>query len=135
MHRVLIALLILSPATAAQTIYTCRPASGSPSYQTQPCAPSQTHVKAKFYPYILDRPAPAATQRTRAPWSPTSTPAFSRSSAAPIAQRPSDRTLQREQCASAKDARARAFEAAGLNRTFDLSRHWDDAVYQACKGL
>lgn len=132
MLRAIFALLILAPAAGAQTIYTCRPASGPVSYQTQPCAAPQTQVKAKLYPYIRDRPVSSAASRLPrtepAPWSPGPV-------ATVAAQRPSDRTLQRQQCANTKDARARAFEAAGLNRTFDLSRQWDDAVYQACKGL
>jgi hypothetical protein len=134
MQRAIIALLILTPAAGAQTIYTCRPATGPVSYQTQPCTASQTQLKTKLYPYIRDLPAPPAETRARprAYQSPTGD-----ASPAPAmaAQRPSDRTLQRQECSSTKDARARAFEAAGLNRTFDLSRQWDDAVYHACKGL
>lgn len=132
----MIALLILSPAAGAQTIYTCRPASGPTSYQTQPCATAHTQVKAKLYPYIRNPTPPAPA---RQPWRPTtsgyqSTSAYTPSSATATA-RPTDRTLQRQQCAQTKDARTQAFEAAGLNRSFDLSRQWDDAVYQACKGL
>lgn len=132
MKRALLALLFLAPVAGAQTIYTCRPASGPVSYQTQPCAASQTQVKAKLYPYIRDRPARLVVPRPG-----QSLPLSLDRRPAPVmtSQRPTDRTLQRQQCASTKNARARAFEAAGLNRTFDLSRYWDDAVYQACKAL
>lgn len=130
MKRAILALLVLAPVAGAQTIYTCRPVGGPVSYQSQPCAVSQTQVKTKLYPYIRDRPARPVPRQE--PWQPTgggyqSTTTYNSYNATASA-RPTDRTLQRQQCTSTKEARARAFEAAGLNRTFDLSRKWDDAV-------
>lgn len=36
-------------------------------------------------------------------------------------------------CQAAKARRAAAYKAAGLHRTFELSRQMDDMVYSACK--
>lgn len=38
-------------------------------------------------------------------------------------------------CQSAKIQRDEAYRIAGNNRTFQMIRHWNDYVYEACKGV
>jgi hypothetical protein len=40
----------------------------------------------------------------------------------------------RQRCEYTKAQRDEAYRLVGNNRTFDFIRHWDDVVFQACKG-
>lgn len=40
---------------------------------------------------------------------------------------------ERDRCQAAKDHRDAMYRAAGLKRSFELSRQMDDQVYEACK--
>lgn len=42
-------------------------------------------------------------------------------------------TKDADACRQAKAQRQAAYDAAGINRSFELSRQMDDMVYNACK--
>ncbi|KAF1719264.1 hypothetical protein CSC76_18200 [Pseudoxanthomonas mexicana] len=124
----------LAASSGAQSVYKCRDAKGQPVYQSEPCPeaekrwdtqPSTTTWDDYYKRQEADRKIAADRQHMRA-----------RARELSNGQGPSGASVgtpNADACARAKAARAQAYEAMGVSRNFQASRHWDDVVWNACK--
>lgn len=125
-----VALLVCSGSVSAQQVHKC--VSGKQvSYQSDPCpgqvAKSWDATPERVDPYLEQRlESMRQTQRERA--------------ASPVRRtsaRPSGVSIgvanDQSRCDQARAGRARAYEAAGVNRSFEMSRYWDNLVHDACR--
>lgn len=124
----------LAASSGAQSVYKCRDAKGQPVYQSEPCPeaekrwdtqPSTTTWDDYYKRQAADRKIAADSRHMRARareisagYGPAAT-----SVGSPNA----------EACTRAQAARSQAYEAMGVKRTFEASRHWDNVVWNACK--
>lgn len=121
------ALLLFGAQAHAQMVYKCV-AKGKPTaFQSAPCAADQRTAKAVYAPPDRERPRPVQQSQAAT----TTTHQYASAAAPGITER--DR--QRAECTQAKAQRASTLNAVGLNRTHDLLRQLDAAVYAACQGL
>lgn len=133
--------IFLSATATAQSLYKCTDSQGRNSYQSVACGDHQQHV--------WTRDVPVASSSPPAPRSTVANPSSKPKTPAPAARNPRSRggkssrsrgsgttiSLHNDPvaCATAKERRRKAYEKAGLNRTFETSRKMDDLVYQACR--
>lgn len=140
MRSLILASVLLFPATAtAQQVYKCVKGQDV-SYQSAPC--DATHTLAKQWEATPD-PEPTAEEIYRREARHKQDAAESaqlRRAAGTLRSRSIGRNSSRTavsaadaRCNAAKERRARKLEAVGLKRTFDLLRKLDDAVNNACK--
>ena len=124
----------LAASSGAQSVYKCRDAKGQPVYQSEPCPeaenrwdtqPSTTTWDDYYKRQAADRKIAADRRHMRARVRQIS------AGEGPVGASVS--TQNADACSRAKHARAQAYEAMGLNRNFDASRHWDNVVADACK--
>lgn len=140
MRLLVFVLLAVSAPASAQHLYRCVDYSGGVSIQDKPCAASARETKRvavdAYEETATSRAArAAAVQRAQAArevgsFRPASE-AVRRSSSRPMPWAPDSQS--NSACASAKRYRDTVLNASGLNRTFELLRSLDDAVYEACK--
>lgn len=114
--------------TEGSMLYKCKSPGGSTSYTNEPCAATQETVWARsvepdrrVMPTHSTSQAASAGQQPQVVYSPSDPP--------------SQREVQRAQCASAKRYEADVRRRRGLKITFDELRRLSDMVYEACKGL
>ena len=124
----------LAASAGAQSIYKCRDAKGQPVYQSEPCPeaekrwdtqPSTTTWDDYYKRRDADRKIAADRRHMRA-----------RAGEISRGNGPVGTSVGAENadaCQRAKAHRQAAYDAAGLNRSFELSRQMDDMVYNACK--
>lgn len=122
---------------SAQHVYKCVEGKEI-SYQSEPCATAKAITK--IWQATPDRQVPVEEQWQRyyANKKIEADRQAMRQRAAGIsgASAPSGTSIPTHQgtaCAAAKQYRQSALDAAGINRTHDLLRQLDDAVYRACK--
>lgn len=127
----LLAALVTSPASAQQ-VHKCVEG-GKTSYQFAPCAngaPQKTWDATPRYETYenqlrLERIRQDMRQRQQSSYRAAS---GGGGSGAVVSQ-----YRERDRCQAAKDHRDAMYRAAGLKRSFELSRQMDDQVYEACK--
>ncbi|WP_425606748.1 DUF4124 domain-containing protein [Pseudoxanthomonas mexicana] len=124
----------LAASSGAQSVYKCRDAKGQPVYQSEPCPeaekrwdtqPSTTTWDDYYKRQAADRKIAADRRHMRARAREIS------AGAGPVGTAVT--TPNADACSRAKAARAQAYEAMGVNRDFEASRHWDNVVWNACK--
>lgn len=124
----------LAVSSGAQSVYKCRDAKGAPVYQSEPCAnaekrwdaqPSTTTWDDYYKRQAADRKIAADRRHMRARARELS------AGEGPVGASVS--TPNADACQQAKERRQAAYDAAGLNRSFNLSRQMDEMVYNACK--
>ena len=128
---VLVALLCLPVRAAlAQVVYKCVGKGGAVSFQSDPCSATHKTVKAVYAPPERDRARPvsgyATTTRSQAQVNNYvyESPAVE-----------TERDRRKRDCELAKRSRQSTLDQIGLQRTYDLLRKLDAAVYDACQGL
>lgn len=127
----LLAALVTSPAFAQQ-VHKCVEG-GKTSYQSVPCAngaPQKTWDATPQHETYenqlrLERIRQDMRQRQQSSYRAA---AGGGASGAVVSQ-----YRERDRCQAAKDHRGAMYRAAGLKRSFELSRQMDDQVYEACK--
>lgn len=132
-RAILMAAAFVAGPAAAQQVHKCVEA-GKTVYQSAPCS---TGAPVKSWDATPDAPNPYRQARLDA----LQRELDQRRQAASYA--PSRRNgtngvsiskyRDPDRCESAKAQRAAAYEAAGLHRSFEMSRRMDDLVYDACK--
>lgn len=124
----------IAVSAGAQSVYKCRDAKGQPVYQSEPCPeaekrwdtqPSTTTWDEYYKRQAADRKIAADRRHMRARARELS------SGVGPTGASVS--VPNADACRQAKAQRQAAYDAAGINRSFDLSRQMDDLVYNACK--
>lgn len=135
-----IALLIAVCPVGAQNLYRCVDYQGAVSIQDAPCPPASRETRRvavdAYEETATSRAArAAAVHRAQAAreigsFRPASH-AVRRTPTRPLPWEPDSQGDHA--CASAKRYRDSVLNAAGLNRTFELLRSLDDAVYRACR--
>ena len=122
---------------SAQHVYKCVEGK-EVSYQSEPCATAKAITK--IWQAMPDRQVPVDEQWRRyyANKKVEADRQAMRERAASISGRSSSSGTsismhQGTACAAAKQYRQSTLDAAGMNRTHDLLRSLDDAVYRACK--
>lgn len=124
----------LAASSWAQSVYKCRDAKGQPVYQSEPCPeaekrwdtqPSTTTWDDYYKRQAADRKIAADRRHMRARARDIS------AGEGPVGT--SVTTSNADACSRAKYARAQAYEAMGVRRNFEASRHWDNVVWNACK--
>lgn len=135
-YLLFLAIAMVSDASA-QHVYKCVEGKEI-SYQSEPCATAKAITK--IWQATPDRQVPVDEQWQRyyANKKIESDRQAMRQRAATISGRSvsggtSISMQQGAGCATAKQYRQAALDAAGINRTHDLLRRLDDAVYEACK--
>lgn len=127
----LLAALVASPVSAQQ-VHKCVEG-GKTSYQSAPCAngaPQKTWDATPQHETYenqlrLERIRQDMRQRQRSSYRAA---AGGGASGAVVSL-----YRERDRCQAAKDHRDAMYRAAGLKRSFELSRQMDDQVYEACK--
>lgn len=123
-------LLVCAGSVAAQQVHKC--VNGKQvSYQSEPC-PGQV---TKSWDATPERVDPYVEQRIE------SMRQVQRERAAPPVRyggsRPTGASIgvadDQSRCDQARAGRARAYEAAGVKRSFEMSRYWDNLVHDACR--
>ena len=124
----------LTASSGAQSVYKCRDAKGAPVYQSAPCANAEkrwdtqasTTTWDEYYKrQAADRKIAADRRHMRA-----------RAQQFQAGQGPVGTAVtssNADACDRAKAARAQAYQAMGVKRDFEASRHWDNVVWNACK--
>lgn len=129
---VLVALCWAGPA-AAQQVYKCVDG-GNTVYQSDPCASGQA---VKSWDAVPETPDPHGQARLDAMQRELDARRRSRtrgrSAQGAVLGAAISQYRDPHACETAKAQRAAAFEAAGLRRTFELTRRMDDRVFDACK--
>lgn len=115
----------------AQMVYKCVGKGGAVSFQSAPCPPTHRTAKAVFAPPEPERPRPVPAY---APSSNSQAPVVSNHVYGTSAAE-TERDRRKHQCALAKQSRQATLDRVGLQRTHDLLRKLDNAVYDACQGL
>jgi hypothetical protein len=139
MPRSMVALILLSVSLGlhAQSIYKCVGHKGDISYQSEPCASGVRAAGVHNFERLRDDPV--ATQRAadirqemdrRSQAMHSGAVTYSTSS-----NNWSQRDQQKQNCASARQYREQAIQAAGLGRNYDLLQSLDESVNRACAGL
>lgn len=134
-------LLAVCLPSGAQTIYTCKPATGALRYQSAPCTGDARSQGTREYTPIVNDPAAAARlreieaqmaqRRAAAAYGGASVSRRRRVAAS----RGDPRTRQRFACETAKQSRQATLDRVGLKRTLALLRGLDARVAQACLGI
>ncbi|WP_425493466.1 DUF4124 domain-containing protein [Marilutibacter chinensis] len=136
-----VGLLMLTFPVAAQQVHKCVSHDGSVSYQSAPCPATSRQERswdAKPEPPPTHEETRLREQRRRHSEADSlylSRLAGSRrsSSYAQGAAISSSARSNRRRCEQTKRRRDAAYERLGLNRTFDQSSSWDEAVREACR--
>ena len=134
MHKIAFLLAFVACNASAQSVYKCRDAKGTPVYQSEPCANVEKRWDAHVSPstpadYRARRNADMKVEADRRHMR-----ARARQLSAgggPVGASVSPQSGS--SCEQAKRHRQMVYDAAGLNRSFELSRKMDDMVYDACK--
>ena len=130
----LVLLVAIAAPAAAQSVFKCRDAKGNAVYQSEPCPnaekrwdtqPSATTWDDYYKRQAADRQIAADRRHMRARARDIS------SGSGPVGAAVGPQASSA--CQQAKAHRQAAYDAAGLHRTFELSRQMDDMVYNACK--
>ena len=124
----------LAASSGAQSVYKCRDAKGAPVYQSEPCANAEkrwdTQAPTTTWDDYYKRQAAdrkIAADRRHMRVRAQEIAAGSGPVGAAVGPQASSA------CQQAKAQRQAAYDAAGINRSFELSRQMDDLVYNACK--
>lgn len=121
------ALLLIAPAQA-QVIYKCVEKGKPVSFQTTPCPTTAKVADAKAF--VPDRELTWQEKRQReAQWATRPPQQASTAAHIPI---PTVTPSSRSQCELARAERDRWERAAGLNRSYDTVRAWNERVARAC---
>ncbi len=128
-----VAALFCASTSSAQQVHKCIEA-GKAVYQSAPC---QNGSPAKTWQAPPDAPNPYRQARLDAIQRDLDR---RRQGQAYVQPRPSggrgsaiSQYKDADRCQSAKAQRAAVFEAAGIHRSFEVTRRMDDLVYDACK--
>jgi len=133
--RLFIGMVLFSAAPLhAQQIYKCTE-KGATTYQSQPC---QNGAAVKTWEYDASAAPARRYERPSTPSTPVAP--RERSAMRAVSAQPEGGRLHHisqyrepDRCQQAKAQRAATFEAAGIRRTYELSRQMDDLVFAACK--
>ncbi len=134
MRKVAVVLAFVACTASGQSVYKCRDAKGTPVYQSEPCAnaekrwdtqPSATTWDDYYKRQAAERKIAADRRHMRVRAQEIA------AGASPVGAAVGPQASSA--CQQAKSQRQAAYDAAGLNRSFELSRQMDDMVYNACK--
>lgn len=126
----LLGLLLLAAASGAdaEAIYKCV-AKGRPvSFQTTPCPPDATIAGIREYTPEAE-PTPEQRRQQAAAWARRGIAPTAHSSATVVQNTMPDTS---NRCATARSERDTWERRAGLKRTYDQVRSWNDYVARAC---
>ena len=129
MVRMIVALLLLSGAVRADTLYRCVAKGGAVAYQDRPCVAQTTQTgTAEFTPEKVPVYNSPKVSRSSTP---ARTSKIRRAGAASGAYIPVEPTSTA--CEAAKARREKKLAQAGLKRTYSLLQRLDEDVRRVCR--
>jgi hypothetical protein len=127
----LLAALVASPVSAQQ-VHKCVEG-GKTSYQSAPCANGAPQKTWDATPQHETYENQLRLERIRQDMRQRQQSSYRAASGGGANGAVVSQYRERDRCQAAKDHRDAMYRAAGLKRSFELSRQMDDQVYEACK--
>lgn len=127
----LLAALVTSPVSAQQ-VHKCVEG-GKTSYQSAPCANGAPQKTWDATPQHETYENQLRLERIRQDMRQRQQSSYRAASGGGANGAVVSQYRERDRCQAAKDHRDAMYRAAGLKRSFELSRQMDDQVYEACK--